>query len=596
MSSTLSKSSAFKYRSDLKLPGNEEKLAEYNEKRKKHDKDYLENIKRDGEKLQHRRERIAAKQQRYRVNKALKSLSTPSELESAAKNLENDTSSYTNAAKSKALNRASKALPKNESKRKLIIEELNRKHNVCPQPKVPEKRPRKGFFELREIVTNFYVSEAVSRVIPGARNLIKVKQADGTDKRIEKLIMTKTISDAYEEFKKTFPDKKCSLAYFTQRRPKHVMKKSDSVHYSCLCVICENFNLLCLAFAPYFTENISHLSSSMLDALCCDRNNFQCCNNSCDTCKGYMDILRSWLKPCCSDEPIKWQKWLKNQENNFTEKFSLTGKKVTDALDEFQESFKKYKLHKFIQFTQKEYLDNTKDTQPENHAVLIVDYAEKYNTLFQNAVQSSYFGSRMISIFTARAYVGQRAEYSFALPSDHTSQGKREVFANLKYIISQLKLKHPELAHIKLFSDGCGGQFKNKYQFKNMLYALEDFGVTLELVFFATGHGKSPCDGIGAAIKRNVRVSVLAEGERVVSAAEFVQCANKFGNKVHVYELTKKEIDSYQELLDERWDECNVKGIPGTMKFHSYKCTEDSNTIEAAYTSLNHSSKLFVLI
>jgi hypothetical protein len=270
--------------------------------------------------------------------------------------------------------------------------------------------------------------------------------------------------------------------------------------------------------------------------------------------------------------------------------------KVRDVLDEFQTTFKYYKLHKFIQQTQKDYLNNSRENIRDNEAILIIDYAEKYSTDFQNAVQSAYFGSRSISVLTARAYVGPRAEYSFAIVSDNNTQGKFEVFAALKYIVEQLKSRHEELSHMKIFSDGCGGQFKNKFQFKNILHALSDFGLTIELAFFPTGHGKSPCDGIGATVKRHVRICVLAEDIRVVTASEFVECSKKFSNRIHVYELTQEKIDSYKNLLTLRWEEKSVKAVPGTMKFHSFKPTEDPSKIQAAVTSLGHSSKDFILI
>jgi hypothetical protein len=309
-----------------------------------------------------------------------------------------------------------------------------------------------------------------------------------------------------------------------------------------------------------------------------------------------MEELRKILKPCCSDEPVKWDKWEKIDKNNFTEKVPQKDKKVSDALDDFEKSFAFFKLHKFIQYTQKDYLNNTRENLPNNHAIIIVDYAEKYATTFQNAVQASYFGSELVSIFTARAYVGKQAEYSFAIVSDNTKQSKHEVFASLKYIISQLKSRHSNLSHATIFSDGCGGQFKNRYQFKNLLYSLEDYGVTVELVFFATGHGKSPCDGIGAAVKRNVRYNVLSENFNVRNAHDFVQCANTFVKKIHVYELRQDEIDQHKELLKVRWDEVKVKGIPGTMKFHSFKISDQPGTIKAAITSLDHKSQNFSLI
>jgi hypothetical protein len=68
-------------------------------------------------------------------------------------------------------------------------------------------------------------------------------------------------------------------------------------------------------------------------------------------------------------------------------------------------------------------------------------------------------------------------------------------------LIPHLKESQPNLKKIHYFTDGCVGQYKNKYNFKNLCYLNEDFGLDCEWNFFATSHGKSACDGIGRTIK-----------------------------------------------------------------------------------------------
>ena len=54
------------------------------------------------------------------------------------------------------------------------------------------------------------------------------------------------------------------------------------------------------------------------------------------------------------------------------------------------------------------------------------------------------------------------------------------------------------------FSDGCVEQCKNCKNFINLCHLLDDFGVDAVRIFFATSHEKSPCDGIGGFVKKNV--------------------------------------------------------------------------------------------
>ena len=43
---------------------------------------------------------------------------------------------------------------------------------------------------------------------------------------------------------------------------------------------------------------------------------------------------------------------------------------------------------------------------------------------------------------------------------------------------------------------------KNRKNFINLCFHEVDFGVRAEWHFFATSHGKGPCDGVGGTVKR----------------------------------------------------------------------------------------------
>ena len=64
-----------------------------------------------------------------------------------------------------------------------------------------------------------------------------------------------------------------------------------------------------------------------------------------------------------------------------------------------------------------------------------------------------------------------------------------------------LKLILPHIQKIEYFSDGCAGQCKNRKNLYNLCQHKFDFGITAVWNFFATSHGKSPCDGIRGTVK-----------------------------------------------------------------------------------------------
>ena len=76
---------------------------------------------------------------------------------------------------------------------------------------------------------------------------------------------------------------------------------------------------------------------------------------------------------------------------------------------------------------------------------------------------------------------------------------------DLQNILTQHILQ--KLLNVKkiiFFSDGCAGQYKNFKNFLNLTYYETDFGIVAVWIFFATSHGKSPCDGLGEAVKRKL--------------------------------------------------------------------------------------------
>jgi hypothetical protein len=71
-------------------------------------------------------------------------------------------------------------------------------------------------------------------------------------------------------------------------------------------------------------------------------------------------------------------------------------------------------------------------------------------------------------------------------------------------VVKYLKRELPHVIDIEYFLDGCAGQYKNFKNILNLFHHFVDFGITAKWSFFATSHGKSPCDGIGGTVKRLV--------------------------------------------------------------------------------------------
>ena len=106
----------------------------------------------------------------------------------------------------------------------------------------------------------------------------------------------------------------------------------------------------------------------------------------------------------------------------------------------------------------------------------------------------------------------------------------------------------------------------------NLCNHAKDHGVPAEWHFFATSHGKSPCDGIGGTVKRLVaRASLQATTDKQILTPQelFSWCVKNIQGISFLY-VSTEDIQSNEEKfgLENRY--ALVKTIPGTRSHHAF--------------------------
>ncbi|KAI8122643.1 hypothetical protein CVS40_6527 [Lucilia cuprina] len=160
-------------------------------------------------------------------------------------------------------------------------------------------------------------------------------------------------------------------------------------------------------------------------------------------------------------------------------------------------------------------------------------------------------------------------------------------------IVQYIKANYKFVKTIIYFSDGACSQYKNKKNFINLTHHESDFGLKAEWNFFATAHGKGPCDGIGGTVKRlATRYCLQHPSENIRNAIEFYNWAVAniknitffyFAN--HLYNLTlDKCIDRFNHAVT----------IKGTQKFHRF-LPMDSNKMLVKETSNSESHTIMII-
>ena len=148
-----------------------------------------------------------------------------------------------------------------------------------------------------------------------------------------------------------------------------------------------------------------------------------------------------------------------------------------------------------------------KDELGNNDVLFLGDFAENYKFIVQDEVQSFHWSNLQCTVHPVVIYykdAGAVQHKSFCIISSDNTHDVAFVYMVQKKIIHQIKATMPNILKIEYFSDGCAGQYKNYKNFVNLCNHQKDFGFSAKWNFFATSHGKQPCDGIDGTVKRMV--------------------------------------------------------------------------------------------
>ena len=123
----------------------------------------------------------------------------------------------------------------------------------------------------------------------------------------------------------------------------------------------------------------------------------------------------------------------------------------------------------------------------------------------------------------------------------------------------------------------------------------EDFGINAEWHFFATSHGKGPCDGVGGTIKRLTAKASLQriQDKQILTPQDlFKFCRETLKNIKSIF-LNVNDWEKEKEELNER--QANAKTIPGTHKLHSFVPINSSELKVRSFSLANNFTTVKVI-
>ena len=456
-------------------------------------------------------------------------------------------------------------------------------------PKVPHMSKGKVVTkDMEQKVIDFFEDDSISRQMPGKKDCVSVRDKEGNRHTKQKRLVLGSLKEVFQAFKETEDHPNIGFSTFSSLRPKHcVLAGTAGTHAVCVCTYHQNPTLQLNSIGE---QNLT--LENVMEKAVCDIQNRSCMMRECFDCPGQQGV-KDFIQglPAMEDkDEIRYKRWVSTDR--------CTLQDVTESYEEFIESFSaaiiKLLRHHQVSREQSDAFRRAKDCQDDRTGVLVGDFGENYSFVVQDAAQSFHWDNSQCTlhpfVFYYRDADGSIKHQCYCFISDLTKHSTAMVHTFLRTLVPLLKETHPLIEELIYYSDGCAGQYKNRYNFINLLYHEADFGIKAQWNFFATSHGKGACDGVCGCMKRCAAKASLQRpyADQILTAADFFNyCKENFPN-IQCFFTPKAAVEQVTADLEQRFS--TAVTIPGTQKHHHFRPIGDGK-LEISETSHSFSTR-----
>jgi hypothetical protein len=406
---------------------------------------------------------------------------------------------------------------------------------------------------MRETVVTYLEREDNCTIMPGKKDVI-----DGKQKRI----LNDYLYNLHQKFLVERPDVKMSLSTFQSLRPKNVLTADFAKPNQCLCNRHQNFVLKLRAINTQIKK--CQLNPEMF-------------------AKEYEEVTKIDELFTSDDHPgeVKYTEWVKVQDGE-KQRTKLLDKKL--GFQEFKklfiEQFKLFKEHVFRIRTIYDQLKTLRASLSPTEVLIWMDFSENFSCTVAEQVQSAYWNPAAVTLHTAVMYYTDENQNSthksIVAVSNDLSHNAASVCAIIKKMMPGIMNTVPQLSKVYYLTDSPTSQYRNRSIFQMISYHQQDYGLPCSWMYLEAGHGKGPCDGLGASVKRSAS-RAITHGRIIQSAEEFFTWSNSFKTSIDFIYVSKEDCKAIQNILQERGQ--GIKRVQGTMKLHAVVGQNLPNTI-----------------
>ena len=365
-----------------------------------------------------------------------------------------------------------------------------------------------------------------STTLPGKRDtktvLKEVKQ---------KHVLNDYMMNLYEKYKFENPGIKMSRTCFYKLRPSHVILADFANRHTCLCTRHQNMSLKIKALC-----NLGLRLSKNPDVII-----------KAHETNGEILVMIDSLE-ITSVRYFNWKRVDDGNKMRYKEVEENVGKQA--FIEQFDKELGEFRQHAKRVTVQYNEMRRLRESLSENEMVVWMDFAQNYSCISLEDIQSTYWNATPISLHTMVVYSNSNGNssrvQSYVAVSDVMSHNASSVYTILKKLVSLLKKEHPNLQAIHYLSDSPTSQYRNKTMFQFVSMHEEEFAIKARWSYLESGHGKGPCDGLGASVKRSADNAVKQGKVSIQSAADFFKWADsamESGSKVKYMGYTQDDYD-----------------------------------------------------
>ncbi|KAL5518045.1 hypothetical protein EMCRGX_G003713 [Ephydatia muelleri] len=435
----------------------------------------------------------------------------------------------------------------------------------------PYPKEAKAVTLAEEEVHKFYLSDDISRIMPGMKDYVSVRGTNGQRVHQQKRLLLCNLREAYSEFKKRNPRLKVGFSRFAQLRPREcILAGASGTHTVCVCQIHQNAKLMMVGskLEKLYNGEVNHYRHCLAKMQCIPPS-LDCSLGTCTECPG-VEQLCAELQAVFDDndiDKVEYSQWTNTDRSTLERK--VQG--VDEFLEDFSVMMQKLQLHDLIAKMQADFMRQKKQNLGPGEFLVLADFSENFSFVVQDEVQSFHWNNNSATIHPFVCYSNE-GSFCFVVISECTQHDVIAVHLFQRKLVDFLTQQCGGQRPKKLYymSDGCAGQYKNCKNFLNLCHHFEDFGVYAEWHFFATSHGKSPCDGAGGTLKRIVTKVCLQRlyEDQILTAHQLFEFAVSNIKGMHFCFTDTSQHEEEAKLLEERMQKART--VPGTQRLHCF--------------------------